>query len=115
MWEIALLIIAVGFILLVLFTIPVLLQLRDSAKEMELTLRETREAVKKLREISGKAEIVLDQGRGVVQGAHKAVLALDGILGREGMRTVSKTLQVALEFFPVFLAATKIIRKHGRR
>ncbi len=115
MWEIALLIIAVGFVLLVLFTIPVLLQLRDAAKEMEFTLRETREAIRKMREISDKAEAVLDQGKGVVQGAHKAVLALDGILGREGMRSVTRVLQVALEFFPVFMTAMKIFRKHGRR
>ena len=115
MIDVALLIAAGAFAVLVLFTVPVLLQLRDAAKELEFTLREAREAIRRIRELSEKAEAVVDRGRTVVDGASKALMAVDGILGKAGRGMVSRVLTTAIEFFPVAMAGLKLFNRYKGR
>jgi hypothetical protein len=115
MWELALLIVSIAFSVLVIFTIPFLLQLFHSTRELELTLRETREAIRKIREISDKAEVVVDQGKTVMEGAGRALAALDGLLGNKGATYVTKVLTTAINFMPVAMAAQKLFATLKRR
>lgn len=115
MWELALLIVAIAFAVLVMFTIPALLQARDSLKELEFTLRETRDAVQKLREVTGKAEEILAKGKAFVGGAEKAFASVAPALGKSGAHTIGKILTIALEAVPVALAAQKLFTKLRRR
>jgi hypothetical protein len=115
MWEIALLIVAVSFAVLVVFIVPVLLQLRDAAKELEFTLRRTGEILAKVEIMSNKAEEVIDQGKVVMDGAGRAFVAVDRLLGKQGTRYAVKALTVALEVFPVVMTARKLFTRSERR
>jgi hypothetical protein len=111
MWEIALLIVAIGFLVLVIFTIPLLLQLRDSAKELEFTLHETRLAVAKLKEVVEKAEDGIDRGREIIAKAHHAVTAIDGAMGGRAPQFLGRTVGTALKVIPLVLAAKNVYQK----
>ena len=115
MWEIAILIIAVAFVVLVAFTIPALLQIRDSAKEFEFTLRETRETIKRIREISEKAEDGIEKGRQAVMKLDKTLTAIDQTIGGSTLKVMTKPLSALLEFAPVILSASKIYKKYLKR
>jgi predicted PurR-regulated permease PerM len=115
MWEVAFLIIALAFTLLVVFLIPAILQLRDAAKELEFTLRRTRETLDRVMELSRKAETFVDKGTHVVVEAERAVVAMDAFLGKAGTRTLTKVLSVALEAFPMAMTARKLFQTYRRR
>jgi hypothetical protein len=111
MWEIALLIVSIGFLGLVVFTVPLLLQLRDSAKELEFTLHETRETIAKLREVVEKAEDGIDRGREIIAKAGHAVSAIDGVLGNRGPQLLGTVMGTALKIIPIVLTAKGIYQK----
>jgi hypothetical protein len=115
MWEIALLIVSLAFLALVIFTLPILFQLFHAARELELTLREARLTLERVRVISEKAETAVDQGTQVIQGAGRALAAIDGILGKNGTRYAAKIITTALEVMPVVLAAKKLFTNLKRR
>ncbi len=115
MWEIALLIVAVAFLLLVVFFIPTLLQIRDSAKELEFTLKEFRETLVKVNNAVDKADQSLEEGRKALRKIEKALETVDQTLGGSTLRFLAKPVSGLLEAMPVILSAGKIYRKYIRR
>lgn len=115
MWEIAILIIAIAFVVLVVFTIPALLQIRDSAKEFEFTLRETRETLKRIREISEKAEEGIEKSKSAIVKLDKTLTAIDQTIGGSTLKAMAKPLSALFEFAPVILSASKIYKKYLKR
>ncbi len=115
MWEIALLIVAVAVFLLVVAAIPVLLQIRDTAKELEFTLREARTTIALAHRVAEKADAVVEQGRSLAEGAGRAFSAVEGTLGNACMRTGLTWAVTALQALPVALAAFRLVRRFRRK
>jgi len=115
LWQIAILIIAIAFLGLVVFTIPALLQIRDAAKEFEFTLKETRETLAKVREITEKAEEGIDKGKRTVERLDKALTTIDQTIGASTLKTMTKPISAILDILPVVISASKIYKKFKRR
>ncbi len=115
LWEIALLIVSVAVLVFVVFSIPALLQIRDSAKEFEFTLKEFRQTLVRVNKAVDKADESLDEGRKALRKIEKALDAVDQTLGGSTLRFLAKPVSGLLEAMPVILSASKIYRKYIRR
>jgi hypothetical protein len=102
-------------LLLVVATIPALLQIRDTAKELEFTLRETRTTIAQVRQVAEKADGVIEQGRTLVEGAGRAFSAVEGTIGNAQMRKGLSFAATALQALPVAIAAFRLVRQFRRK
>ena len=107
-------IIATAFLLGVVFLIPTLLQIRDAAKEAEFTLRETRQLLVKIQEISGRVEEGVEEGRRAIKKVDRVISVLDESFGKYSSNLV-KPLTSVLEFVPLIMGATRIYRKFFKK
>ena len=115
MWEIALLIIAVAFLLLVIFAIPVLLQVKDSAKELEFALKEFRETLTRVNVVVDEIDQSVKTGSKTLRKLDRTLEAVEQTFGTSTFKVVSKPLTGILEAMPVILSASKIYRKYIKR
>ncbi len=115
MWEIAVVVIAIAFLLLVIFTIPSLLQIRDSAKELEFTLKEFRETLKKVNVVVEEIDQSVKTGSKTLRKLDRTLEAMEQTFGTSSFKLVTKPLTGILEAMPVILSASKIYRKYIKR